>query len=222
MSHPLRHDFEQHLLTLLRRRPVIDLPSVVRLHALCQQQLAHETNSAWMTFWNLASRYFSGLRRAGEREFSAAEASAASQIMSGILLREQFDEHQSDGQQVEGLQDLELVNQLLFLEQADVLAQRLEHLLHGCAEQPDQWPDHLPEDARNMALLAQDISLSAVQQVADALAAQLARLRVTRVVDDIQASLQATQEVTRLLHQFAAGSIQTPQPHVLEALRASH
>ena len=64
MSHPLRHDFEQHLLTLLRRRPVIDLPSVVRLHALCQQQLAHETNSAWMTFWNLASRYFSGLRRA--------------------------------------------------------------------------------------------------------------------------------------------------------------
>jgi hypothetical protein len=218
MGQAVRQDFEQHLLTMLRHRPAIHLPSVVRLHALCQQQLVHETNSAWMTFWTLASRYFSGLRRSSEqREFSAAEASAASQIMSGILLREQFDE-----QVVEGLQDLELVNQLLFLEQADVLAQRLEALLHECAEQPEHWPDNLPDDARNMALLAQDISLSAVQQVADALAAQLARLRVNRVVDDIRASLQATQEVTRLLHQFAAGSIQTPQPHVLEALRASH
>ena len=217
MSQEVRQDFEQHLLALLRHRPAIHLPSVVRLNALCQQQLTHETNSAWMTFWTLASRYFSGLRRSAEREFSAPEASAASQIMSGILLREQFDE-----QAVEGLQDLELVNQLLFLEQADVLAQRLTHLLNGCADQPAMWPENLPEDARNMALLAQDISLSGVQQVADALAAQLARLRVKRVVDDIRASLQATQEVTRLLHQFAAGSIQTPQPHVLEALRASH
>jgi hypothetical protein len=217
MSQAVRQDFEQHLLTMLRHRPAVHLPSVVRLNALCQQQLSQETNSAWMTFWTLASRYFSGLRRTADREFSAAEASAASQIMSGILLREQFDE-----QVVEGLQDLELVNQLLFLEQADVLAQRLEALLHECAQQPDHWSDNLPDDARNMALLAQDISLSAVQQVADALAAQLARLRVNRVVDDIRASLQATQEVTRLLHQFAAGSIQTPQPHVLEALRASH
>ena len=217
MSQAVRQDFEQHLLTMLRHRPAIHLPSVVRLNALCQQQLTQETNSAWMTFWTLASRYFSGLRRTADREFSAAEASTASQIMSGILLREQFDETVA-----EGLQDLELVNQLLFLEQADVLAQRLEVLLHECAEQPDHWSDNLPEDARNMALLAQDISLSAVQQVADALAAQLARLRVNRVVDDIRASLQATQEVTRLLHQFAAGSIQTPQPHVLEALRASH
>lgn len=217
MSQEVRQDFEQHLLALLRHRPAIHLPSAVRLHALCQQQLAQETNSAWMTFWTLASRYFSGLRRGGEREFTAAETSAASQIMSGILLREQF-----DGQRVEGLQDLELVNQLLFLEQADVLAQRLALVLHECAEQPDNWSDNLPEDARNMALLAQDISLVGVQQVADALAAQLARLRVNRVVDDIRASLQATEEVTRLLHQFAAGSIQTPQPHVLEALRASH
>lgn len=215
MSQAVRQDFEQHLLALLRHRPSIHLPSVVRLHALCQQQLTQETNSAWMTFWTLASRYFSGLRRSGEREFSAAETNAASQIMSGILLREQFDEAQS-----EGLQDLELVNQLLFLEQADVLAQRLAHLLNECAEQPERWPENLPEDARNMALLAQDVSLAGVQQVADALAAQLARLRANRVAEDIRASLQATQEVTRLLHQFAAGSIQTPQPHVLEALRA--
>ena len=216
MSQAVRQEFEQHLLALLRQRPAIHLPSAVRLHALCQQQLTQETNSAWMTFWTLASRYFSGLRRGSEREFTAAETSAASQIMSGILLREQFDDTQT-----EGLQDLELVNQLLFLEQADVLAQRLMQLLNECAEQPEHWSDHLPEEARNMALLAQDISLAGVQQVADALAAQLARLRVNRVVDDIRASLQATEEVTRLLHQFAAGSIQTPQPHVLEALRAS-
>ena len=197
MTQRIRPDFEQHLLTLLRHRPVVHLPSVVRLHALCQRQLGQETNSAWLTFWTLASRYFSGLRRGAEREFSAAEASAASQIMSGILLREQFDE-----QHAEGLQDLELVNQLLFLEQADVLTQRLEGLLQACAEQPEVWPDHLSDEARNMALLAQDISLAGVQQVADALAAQLGRLRVHRVVDDIRARLQGTQEVSRLLHQF--------------------
>lgn len=213
----LRQDFEQHLLTLLQHRPLIHLPSVLRLLSLCQQQLAQETNSAWMTFWSLASRYFNGLKRTPGREFTVAEASAASQIMSGLLLRQQFDHEPT-----EGIQNLEVVNHLLFLEQADVLTQRLALLLHDCAEQPDVWPEHLQDDARCMAQLAQDMSLSAVQQVADALAAQLARLRVNRVVDDIRASLQATQEVSRLLHQFAAGSIQTPQPHVLEALRTAH
>ena len=77
MSQEVRQDFEQHLLALLRHRPSIHLPSAVRLHALCQQQLTQETNSAWITFWTLASRYFSGLRRGGAREFTASRCAGA-------------------------------------------------------------------------------------------------------------------------------------------------
>jgi hypothetical protein len=70
-----------------------------------------------------------------------------------------------------------------------------------------------------MAQLAREVSLSSVHQVADALASQLARLRTTRIVSDIQTSLQGAQEVSRLLHQFAVGNVRAPQESVLVALR---
>ena len=70
-----------------------------------------------------------------------------------------------------------------------------------------------------LAELASDVSLSGVQQVADALASHVARLRTSRVVADITASLQGAQEVSRLLHQFAVGNEHVPQENVLAALR---
>ena len=211
----VRPDFEHHLLTLLQHRPVIHLPSVKRLLGLCEQQMQSESHSGWLTFWSLAAHYFSGLQHDPGREFTAAEAAAASQVLSGLLLREQFNPEQDPS-----ALNLEVVNHLLFLDQADVITQRLVNTLHVCATEPEPAVlESLQEDAYRMALLAQDVSLTAVQQVADALASQLARLRAQRVVVDLSTSLQGAQEVSRLLHQFAVGNAHVPQENVLAALR---
>jgi hypothetical protein len=211
----VRRDFEHHLLTLLRHRPVIHLPSVKQLLSLCEQQMQRESHSGWLTFWSLAAHYFSGLRHDPGRELTAGEAAAASQVLSGLLLREQYQPEQSPS-----ALNLEVVNHLLFLDQADVITQRLVNTLDVCATEPDPAVlDSLQEDARRMALLAQDVSLTAVHQVADAVASQLARLRAQRVAVDLSVSLQGAQEVSRLLHQFAVGNTHVPQESVLSALR---
>ena len=90
-----RSTFEQHLLALLRHRPIVHLPSVIHLLALCEQQLREETQPGWVTFWSLAWRYFKGLQTAPERPFSTIAASAASQVLSGLLLRQQYDKEPS-------------------------------------------------------------------------------------------------------------------------------
>ncbi len=209
-----RSTFEQHLLALLRHRPIIHLPSVIHLLALCEQQLREEKQPGWVTFWSLAWRYFKGLQSVPHRHFTVAGASAASQVLSGLLLRQQYE------QEISG-DHLEVVNHLLFLEQADVITQRLVNTLNECAVGNElTLPHEVQADAQSMAELAGDVSLSAVQQVADALASHLARLRTSRVVSDITASLQGAHEVSRLLHQFAVGNVHVPQENVLAALRA--
>lgn len=208
-----RSTFEQHLLALLRHRPIVHLPSVIHLLTLCEQQLREEKQPGWVTFWSLAWRYFKGLQSAPHRQFTAAEANAASQVLSGLLLRQQYDKEPSG-------ERLDVVNHLLFLDQADVITQRLLNTLHACAQgQEVSLPSEVQADAQSMADLASDVSLSAVQQVADALASHVARLRTSRVVADITASLQGAQEVNRLLHQFAVGNEHVPQENVLVALR---
>lgn len=209
-----RRTFEHHLLALLRHRPIVHLPSVIHLLALCEQQLRQETQPGWVTFWSLAWRYFKGLQNEPDRPFSAIAASAASQVLSGLLLRQQYDKEASP-------ERLEVVNHLLFLDQADVITQRLLDTLHACAQDQEcTLPDQVAADAQSMAELAHDVSLSAVHQVADALASHVARLRTNRVVRDITTSLQGAHEVSRLLHQFAVGNAHVPQENVLAALRA--
>jgi len=210
---PHRSAFEQHLLALLRHRPIVHLPSVIHLLALCEQQLREETQPGWVTFWSLAWRYFKGLQSAPERPFSSIAASAASQVLSGLLLRQQYD-RQTPAER------LEVVNHLLFLDQADVITQRLLNTLQECSQDQElSLPAQVLEDAQSMAELAHDVSLAAVHQVADALASHVARLRTQRVVADITASMQGAQEVSRLLHQFAVGNVHVPQENVLAALR---
>ena len=211
---PQRRTFEQHLLALLRHRPMVHLPSVIHLLSLCEQQLREETQPGWVTFWSLAWRYFKGLQTAHDRPFTVAAANAASQVMSGLLLRQQYTKDNA-------AERLDVLNNLLFLDQADVINQRLLSTLQECAEgQELTLPAEVVADAQSMAELAADVSLSAVQQVADALASHVARLRTTRVVADLTASLQGAQEVNRLLHQFAVGNAHVPQENVLAALRS--
>ncbi len=221
----IRAQFESHVLALLRHRPTIHQDSVEQLEILCQKQFQTEPIAGWRTFWSLAGHFFEGLRVAPNRSFGEAEANAASQVLSGLQLRDQFNkphlEKPADSNPVDE-DHLQTINHVLFLEQADALSQRLVNLLHDWSESPEEEAHVLDEvqfDAKSMAQLAQDVELTAVQQVANSLASQLARLRTTRVVDDIKTSLQGAKEVSRLLQHFAVGNVREPEAKVLAALR---
>ena len=211
----LRAQFESHVLALLRHRPTVDLHAARQLELLCQRQLDEETMAGWRTFWSLATHFFEGLRLAPYRSIDEPEASAASQVLSGLQLREQFSDHHKPVED-----NLQVINHLLFLEQADVISQRLVSILNDWSESPESdLPTEAQLDVQSMAQLAQDVELTAVQQVADSLATQLARLRAKRVAEDIKTSLSGAQEVSRLLQHFAVGSVREAQPNVLAALK---
>jgi len=211
----VRAQFESQVLALLRHRPAVDVQAARALEMLCQQQLDAETLPNWRTFWSLGIHFFEGLRLAPNRSFEEREASAASQVLSGLQLRAQY-----SGEHNPVEDTLQVINHLLFLEQADVISQRLVSVLNDWSESPEaDLPTEAQLDVQSMAQLAQDVQLTAVQQVADSLAVQLARLRAKRVVDDIKISLSGAQEVSRLLQHFAVGSVREPQANVLAALR---
>ncbi len=211
----LRAQFESHVLALLRHRPAVDLHAARQLELLCQRQLDAETMAGWRTFWSLATHFFEGLRLAPYRSIEEPEASAASQVLSGLQLREQFNDNHKPVED-----SLQVINHLLFLEQADVISQRLVNILNDWSASPESdLPTEAQLDVQSMAQLAQDVQLTAVQQVADSLATQLARLRAKRVAEDIKTSLSGAHEVSRLLQHFAVGSVREAQPNVLAALR---
>jgi predicted peroxiredoxin len=96
----------------------------------------------------------------------------------------------------------------------------LVSILNDWSESPESdLPTEAQLDVQSLAQLADDVQLTAVQQVADSLAVQLARLRAKRVVDDIKTSLSGAQEMSRLLQHFAVGSVREPQANVLAALK---
>ena len=211
----VRAEFETQVLALLRQRPAVDTRAARQLELLCQRQLDAETLPGWRTFWSLATHFFEGLRLAPNRSIEEPEANATSQVLSGLQLRDQFND--SDKPVEDSLQ---VINHLLFLEQADVISQRLVSILNDWSESPEsELPTEAQLNVQSMAQLAEDVQLTAVQQVADSLAVQLARLRVKRVAEDIKTSLSGAQEVSRLLQHFAVGSVREPQPQVLAALK---
>ena len=101
-----------------------------------------------------------------------------------------------------------------------MISQRLVNILNDWSESPEsELPTEAQLDVQSMAQLAQDVQLTAVQQVADSLGVQLARLRAKRVAEDIKTSLSGAQEVSRLLQHFAVGSVREAHPQVLAALK---
>ena len=211
----VRAEFETQVLALLRQRPAVDTRAARQLELLCQRQLDAETIPGWRTFWSLATHFFEGLRLAPNRSIEEPEANATSQVLSGLQLRDQFND--SDKPVEDSLQ---VINHLLFLEQAGVISQRLVSILNDWSESPEsELPTEAQLNVQSMAQLAEDVQLTAVQQVADSLAVQLARLRAKRVAEDIKTSLSGAQEVSRLLQHFAVGSVREPQPQVLAALK---
>jgi hypothetical protein len=211
----MRAEFEGHLLALLRHRPTVHLPSAERLEQLSQLQMDHESAPSWRTFWSLATHFFAGLRLQPGHSFEEAEGNVTSQVLSGLLLREQFEAASNATDD-----NLQVINHLLFLEQADVISHRLLNVLSEWSDSPEaDLPIEAQLDVQIMAQLAQDVELTGVQEVADSMAVQLARLRTHRVVEDIQISVSGAQELSRLLQHFAVGSVREPYANVLTALR---
>jgi len=212
----VRRAFELPMLELLRHRPEIHLPAVEELLELSHAQMAKETFPGWILFWSLGVHYFNGLLYASHRDLSMQQLSISSQlIMSGLLLQPNFDASNSAS-----LEGLDLINRLLFLEQADVITQHLVVILDKCAQdQHPRIPENLQLEASHMAILAKEVYLGSVHEVADALAEQLQRISGNPKTYDVQISLQGAQEVSRLLLQFAIGNLHEPKEWVLMALR---
>jgi hypothetical protein len=215
----VRQHLESHVLALLRHRPEVHAPSAKRLAHLCQQQLGTQgLPAAWLTFWSLALHFFEDLRATPTRSLEMPEVSAASHVVSGLLLREHVAAHDTPFED-----SLQVINHLLFLEQADVISQRLVSLLTEAVAAPARTVlSVLAEahvEAQSMAKLAQDVALPAVHQVADSLATQLAHLGIKPAAIDLKVSLDGAEEVSRLLQHFAVGHVHKPKEAVLAALR---
>ncbi len=114
--------------------------------------------------------------------------------------------------------------QTIYLNEADELVRRLDHLLSEWSSRSD-----LPLGDEAMALAHQlrgssaTVGLRSVQQLADDLE-QVIALQVRQPTpwsDEERARLpQAVEEARRLLHQFAAGFVQPARAEILEGLRA--
>lgn len=109
----------------------------------------------------MAIHFFTALRVAPGREFTESEACAANQVLSGVLLRGQFDVRDAPS-----ADDLQVISRLMFLEQAGIISQRLVHDLHHWSQTPDaDMPHDVQADAQDMAQLARDVFLNGVHQV---------------------------------------------------------
>ena len=100
-------------------------------------------------------------------------------------------------------------------------------------------PDDFPSDRYVVEGIAHDLGLEVrpltpdidlhdvavvVRSVIDYRTAEMADVAgfdARRAASEAQASLQGVEELTRLLHQFAGGTIGTPEPAVLSALRGA-
>ena len=98
---------------------------------------------------------FEGLRLAPNRSLEEPEASATSQVLSGLQLREQFND---SAKPVDD--SLQVINHLLFLEQADVISQRLVSILNDWSESPEsELPTEAQLNVQSMAQLARQLVL---------------------------------------------------------------
>ncbi len=211
----VRPQFEKHLLDLLRHGPAVQTSAAERLSQLCEQQRQAKPLAAWRTFWALTLHFFEDLRSDPTRRLEDPEITAVSHVLSGLMLHTRVQAHDMPFED-----SLQVINHLLFLEQADVVSQRLVSLLTEWSASPElAMAVQVQGQAQSMAQLAQDVALTAVHQVADSLTQQLAGLSPKPSGEDIQVSLSGAEEVSRLLQHFAVGHVHKPKAAVLAALR---
>ncbi|CAB5702463.1 Chemotaxis protein CheA [Delftia tsuruhatensis] len=111
----------------------------------------------------------------------------------------------------------------VYLNEADEWSRRLDLSLQRWAAEPhESVPDDAIAFAHSLAGSSATVGFKALSDLARLLEHTLAHLQPQRRGEPAQiaACIAASDEVRRLLHQFAAGFLKTPQPGVEEALQA--
>ena len=117
-------------------------------------------------------------------------------------------------------ESLQVLLQALFLEQADAIVQRLRlHLGQYVSGEIKQPPLQCNNDAYQLAQLSEERTLYGLAEVAHAMVSALDRAQHPKTEHRPIALLRGAEEVARLLHQFAAGFIKSPQQSVLDDLQ---
>jgi chemosensory pili system protein ChpA (sensor histidine kinase/response regulator) len=162
-----------------------------------------------------------------EPELSTLDQSELAQIEAAEALVEQPDAAtaqivEDDGyKNIDGLRiSTPLYN--VYLNEADEWSARLDGVLQQWAQQPEQ---EIPEDAialaHSLAGSSGTVGFKALSDLARLLEHALQHLQPQRYASEtqIRQGLEASDEIRRLLHQFAAGFLKTPLPAAEEALR---
>ena len=111
----------------------------------------------------------------------------------------------------------------VYLNEADEWSRRLDLTLQQWATEPGEpVPDDAVAFAHSLAGSSATVGFKALSDLARLLEHTLTHLQPQRcgTPDQVAACVAASDEVQRLLHQFAAGFLKTPQPGVEEALQA--
>ncbi|MSQ57388.1 MAG: hypothetical protein EXR35_07730 [Limnohabitans sp.] len=117
-------------------------------------------------------------------------------------------------------ESLQVLLQALFLEQADAIVHRLRlNLGQYVAGEIPQPPVQCNDDAYQLAQLSEERSLSGLAEVAHAMVRALDRSQHPNKEHRPVAILRGAEEIARLLHQFAAGFIKSPQQSVVDDLQ---
>ena len=110
----------------------------------------------------------------------------------------------------------------VYLNEADEWSARLDATLQQWVKEPEQEiPDDAIALAHSLAGSSGTVGFKALSELARLLEHALLHLQPQRYASEVQIrqSLDASDEIRRLLHQFAAGFLKTPLPSVEDALR---
>ena len=211
-----RRAFDQCMLDLLRGRPHVAQAPALALHGLCQQAVAeHKPSDPHVRmFWALSAHFFDHLSLTAP----AAPWQKWHTVVCGRIM-----------QAAPGLAPLAPTPN----QQAEALSAMFLEFVHAQLEDwqavLQRWSD-APQDlaaaqacegpTAQLHLLLGDMQLDGMADLCDAL---LHCIEAALAHSDLTAGAQragpAVPEMLRLLHQYAAGFVRSPDPSVLAALR---
>ena len=211
-----RRAFDQCMLALLRGRPHVAQEPALALKGLCQQARAQHTLSDPQVrmFWVLAGHFFDHLTQTpAPATWQNWHAVVCARIMAAAPGLAPM--APTPNQQAEALS-------AMFLEFVHAQVEDWQIVMQG-------WAD-APQDAEAaQACLAPSVQLHMLlgdmqlDGMADLCAALLQCIEAALAHSDLAAGAQragpAVPEMLRLLHQYAAGFLRSPDPSVLAALR---
>ena len=211
-----RRAFDQCMLDLLRGRPRLALAPALALRGLCQQARAQHTQSEPQVrmFWVLAGHFFDHLTQTPTpapwqnwHTVVCARIMAAAPGLAPMA--------PTPNQQAEALS-------AMFLEFVHAQVEDWQSVMQAWADAPQdaEAAHECLGPTAQLHMLLGDMQLDGM---ADLCAALLQCIEAALAHNDLAASAEragpAVPEMLRLLHQYAAGFVRSPDPLVLAALR---